>query len=135
MKKIMVVMLLLILGAISMPCHARETLPTYKALSDRFDGVHAGFITGVTEVLETVSNEEAWNACLEDNSLEVAEADNLLAELNTILEYYRITKGSDDALDNFNRWEKDFIAKWPKALQSVQKCYLNETQQLKEVEN
>lgn len=102
-----------------------KKLPTYKTLEERYMASMNGFQGELATAIEDIPEENApiWDACVKEYDIDTKQLARLGQELEIILQYYQITEGSEESLDNFDKWQKDFNEHYPKTIKEVRACY------------
>jgi 5'-deoxynucleotidase YfbR-like HD superfamily hydrolase len=110
-------------------------LPTTKTLHERLQASGNGFQGLVAQYTENIPEENAaeWNQCTEESE-KFKKLVKDVDEITTIINYYEITGGSEETLDNFDKWLKEIDGLRKPALDEIQACYNKHTQNLKEAD-
>lgn len=107
-----------------------KKLPTNKVLEDRLMGIKEGFELAVYNSQKDIPTERIveYQKCMQKSENEIKETLQLYNELVYIYQYYVAVDGSEEALDNFDKWQKDFESKYPKVIKEIESCHTKSTQ-------
>lgn len=101
-------------------------IPTYDALKDELIAEANGFKGAATQEIDkrgiTEENGMPWNKCV-GASQAAQKVTQLGNEITVILEYYKITEGSEESASNFHKWLKALDYAWKAELKEVCSCY------------
>ena len=120
---------LLLIGVFSYAGIFAKHLPTYDSLKEKIQAelnAYKGSVDSETSKRQLSAENEAqlmaWNSCVmaSPNTKEISK---LGYELDILLEYYRITGGTEESAEYFDKWIKEIHGKWVEQLADITACY------------